>query len=385
MINLEVNKNRVLQDLQNNLGLPNTKEGSYLRTVFDGLYRAAEDVIKSIDTNYNNVNINTADEESLELYGELKGFPRLKSSTITVTENSKDLILELDLYKPNKDLLLDVFKKGETVYTETYDITFLKDISFNTSLKGNPVSCIITTRKGFNLSNINLEENEVLDVEVPAHLKDTVKSVKLRVQNERVFTRDLESISSYRKRLLHLGLMANTSSEDSVNRVISLAPGLRSYYIDKSSLPHTVFCITDGMYSNRLDTVFGKYTYPYLVNSLHHSRAYGQSYNISPASPIPFHINIITSKDELFNEDILIGIANSIANNHYLGSDLRLSATELELHIKKYIDEDFNFSVVFYYDYSSITVKTENPNEIVLKANEYPFILSCRVNSTFKE
>ena len=133
MINLTDNRKEIENQLTYNLGIDALKTGGYLSTTLDGFYKATDSVIKSVETEIDDLFVDTANINKLEIYGANQGMPRIKSKDINFYSSHKDLKLIVELYKPTKDLQLQLFKKGDITVSDIYELTFYTNVNYNSN------------------------------------------------------------------------------------------------------------------------------------------------------------------------------------------------------------------------------------------------------------
>ena len=89
----------VLKEIAGNINVDDIKQGSYLNTLVRGLSKLNDKTLESIKIKLENIDIDTADEITLENFGAKKSIPRLKNQDVSLLAKNKGLSLSIEMFK----------------------------------------------------------------------------------------------------------------------------------------------------------------------------------------------------------------------------------------------------------------------------------------------
>ena len=378
MINLTDNRKEIENQLTYNLGIDALKTGGYLSTTLDGFYKATDSVIKSIETEIDDLFVDTANINKLEIYGVNQGMPRIKSKDINFYSSHKDLKLIVELYKPTKDLQLQLFKKGDITVSDIYELTFYTNVNYNSNIADTYITCNLKVMEGYSYNTVFLYTGTFIYVPVPNNLKNTIKSLKFEVLEDKLFSKEVESENSYRMRLSAALKAKNLSNETYIDAALKSIPKLYRYYIDKNSYPTKVYLLTLDMYNNDYIS-YNNHVYPHARYKLAASKGYNDNFELLAAVPVDFSLNIDTENGEYFSDNIIDDLISYLLDNHKLGQGYIISKETLQTFLDlKNINTNINIQISLHFNGVKILNKT--PDYLVLKSEQFPRLVSISIN-----
>lgn len=378
LLNLEESKAEILSKIQQNLNLTDIKDGSYIKTLADGLYNFNEIIREEVNNDINELYLETADIDKVERFGISKGIPRIKNNGNSFNHKSQKVFLLVDLYRENKDLELLLFSKGDEIYFDIFILTLYEDVVYTSLLDKLFITGNIRLNDSFNLSFNTLVKDKEFQLQIKESQKNLIKHLTLVINDTISFTSVQEDETSYRTRLKTALLTENISEETYIKSVLTSVPYVYNYYINKDVYPHEINLVSEFMYNTEsYDSVMESFAIFISENMLKNIKSFSSNFEIKKAERVKFFINIKTTNEfTIYLDDI----RSFIKSFHYLGSKMFIDKTFIEgfLQSKGY---DINFEVEFYLEYKGIRVLNNTPDILVIHENQFPHLTSVEVNS----
>lgn len=375
MSTLEKKKLDTIHRVANNLHIDPIRPGSYLYTLVDGLYTVGQEVHNEVYADILNTKIDTADLYSLERFGALLGVPRLTNKYIIFDKYKEDLQLSVEYFGESTGLPITLYKKGETIHLENRELFLVEDLVYNPSYPYNYISGFVKPSNSI-LHNGSLLEDTILELPIPSHLANEVKSIYITVKHSKFFNKEEEDISDYRKRLLSILSNRNISGSSVIDKVIKNTPSVYSYYIDKDVTPQKIYAMSYNMYldiEERED--FEDNVVPNILASIQDVKPYNSVFQVKAAKPLQLEINIETNSDKV-TENIISQFIDLCVYSHKLGEPFRLDKRYLEsvLLMNGIQDLEYNFKVMI--NYLGYVQLSPDVDSVLLDRHEYPRILA---------
>lgn len=384
-IEIKVDKKKLLDKVTSNLNLSDISVGSYLHTLVDGLSDVNDKVVEDINKTVDNLYIETANEETLESYGLLKGLPRLKSKIAFSRSTGAQISLQPEFFVYTKDLVIKLFSKGEKLEIDIMRITFLEDVYYNSNLSKVYISCEISIGSNRALSTSFLKEGQKFVIPVPTNHKTLLSSLVLNVETPMGFTDYEEDLETYRSKLKALASSENISSSDVIEKIISSSRNVYKYFIDKSTYPITVYYMSPLLYySDDLDALISNAEH-YLKVHTDAVRGYTTNFEFKLPEKVEFKMNIITADHEKLRA-VLADFMPSFVTYHSIGYDFVIDKEYVKSFLNRvYPEFDQQFEVEFYYTNGIVNVLTETRNSLTIKPNAYPKLHSITINGDYND
>lgn len=378
MIDLKESREAVESKIIYNLGIDSIKPGGYLNTVLDGLYTATEATYENIKEISDNLFLDSADIRALEKYGSNQGMARINSQDTNFYASNKDLKLNVELYKSTADLELTLFKVGDVLVTDIYEISFYNNIVYRSNLNEIFITAKIAILKDYSFDNLFLNKDEKIYLKIPKQYKDIIRTINLEVMEDRLYSKDVESEVDYRSRLRASINSKNLSNERYVESCIRNTPDVYQFYIDRNQVPFKIYITSSDMYVKDNTKVQSKIL-PQIKHKLTYTKSYGESYEVLPAIPVEFSLDFTVGNREDLTETMVDNIISNIVDNHRLGNIYGISQDSLEsfFYNKRY---NINFELQVYIYYNEYQVLNKIPNKLILKENEFPVLKAITIN-----
>lgn len=377
MINLDKNKTNAIKRIADNLNISPSKTGSYLNTLVDGLYRVGEEVTNEVYNDILNTRIDTADENTLDIFGNFLGMPRVRNKNVSFSKYREDLRIELGYHRESNGLTTLLYPKGEVIKLESYELILTEDLSYNPLSLSNFASCFVKPLYSYE-NNASLAEGYRLDIEVPKHLREDIKFISLIVTQPKYFNREEESVLNYRKRLLGALEGRNISGSTSIDKALKSVPGVYSYHIDRHSTPQRISVLNYKMYTDGSEDIrMESNVIPYIHRILDDVKPYNTNFEIEVAKGINIHY-VIETNDSRITYEMVNEAINLLILDHKLGQQYYISKRHLEAVLSIYnIQAEFNLKI--YYDFRGYRELAPIPNIASVGENEFPRILSLDI------
>lgn len=375
--NFTSNDINLLKQIAANLGVDDIKQGSYLNTLVRGLLNINEKTLTDVNTKINNINIDTADEDSLESFGSKRNLPRFKNNEVSILARERFLTLKADFYEYEADKNIKLFETGDIVFSDIFIITFIEDVWFNTNLKEVYVSCNISVLDEVSIMKY-LTSGTNLDVTVPIGYKNKIRSLSIDTHRDLYFSNFKESLEVYRARLKHSLYSSNISNSNSIEVLLNRIPYVSQYYIDESTSPFKIYILNDEMYFNKdVEEALESQSMPYAEGILDSYRGYSSSFEFKLAERISYGINIeiVGSLDTT----LLEGFRNYLVNDHRLGDYYSLGRSQIEDAMNK-LGITNTFTYKFYYSYNGVQFEVPNSTLLEFEPKEFPYLESLTIN-----
>lgn len=341
----------VLKEIAANINVDDIKQGSYLNTLVRGLSNLNNKTLDSIKIKLENINIDTADEDTLEAYGAKKSVPRLKNQDVSLLAESKALSLSINMYKFIPDEEYKLFNKGDIVFSDVFKITFLESVKFNSNLNSTYVSCNISLDASYSLNLKTLDNGTKIRLSPPKTLSNYIKDIVLSIESNLTFSNFDEDIEVYRSRLKHYMYTENVANKNSIQMLMNRVPYVSQYYINESVTPHQVYILNQDMYKDPLvDEYLIQHSIPYAEGSVDRYRGYTASFEFQLAKRISYTIDIQT-RGSMYDSEVLSGLSEELHKNHLLGLDFTINKQDIEKVIEnRGINVEIEYQIYFYFN-----------------------------------
>ena len=370
----------IIKNIANNLNIDDVKQGSYLNTLVRGLTDINEKTLEEITYSFNNINIDTADIETLEEYGNKKSIPRIKNQDVSLTSNTKSLSISLEMFSYVQDEIYNLFDKGDTITTDVYQITFLENVLFNTNFEKIYVSCNISLSDESTLNLKTLDAGTILKLPVPFSVKNYIRSIKLNIETNLSFSNFNENEEIYRSRLKHHMLSENVANKSSIEMLLNRIPYVSQYYVDEEIIPHKVYLFNNDMYT---DLSVGEYleqhSIPYATGSLDRYRGYTSSFEFEIAKKISYSISINYLGDD-YNSSLFVNLKEFLHENHLLGKNYQISKEDINIYLRLIGVENLTYDFNIYFYFEGVQFPVPDNNVLPIARDEYPYLEELQVN-----
>lgn len=369
----------VVKEIASNLNIDDVKQGSYLNTLVRGLSALNFKTLSEIQYDIDNINVDTADETTLEDYGNKKSIPRLKNQDVSLTAAARSVSLSIDMFKYVQDETYNLFERGDVIYSDVYKITFLEKVIVNTNLKKTYVSCNITLDEEFTLNLKTLDAGTTLELPIPTATINYIKNIKLNIETNLSFSNFNENLEVYRARLKHYMLSENVANKNSIEMLLNNVPYVSQYTIDSSVVPNKIYIMNNDMYEDHsIADYLEQHSIPYAEGSLDKFRGYSSAFEFDIAKKISYAIDIKYTDD--YGEDLFKLLNTYLHRAHVLGNYYIISKEEVNAYLRlgNIENMDFEFKIYFYFNGVQFPVPDEDFLEI--HPNEYPFLEELTVN-----
>ena len=384
-VELKVDKEKLREKVAKNLGMNSADMGSYIHTLVDGIADVNDKVIEEVNKAIANMYLDTADEDTLESYGLIKGVPRLKGRLAFSRSQGANVSLQPHFFIYTKDLDLKLFNKGDTVDVDIMRITFLEDVHYNSNLQKVYISCEISVGNTKAISTSFLKEGQSFSVPIPTNFKSLFSELTLNVETPMGFTDYEEDLDSYRTKLKALAASENISSYSTLDKIISSSKSVYKYFVDKSKYPVTIYYMSPLLYYNENTEPLVQQVEHYLRTHTDIIRSYTSNFEFSLPEKVEFKMNIITSEDSKLRE-VLQSFMATFVTKHTIGYDFVLDKEYLIEFFKVHYPEFKQFfEVEFYYTNGIDVVETEDKYRLVIKSNAYPKLHSISINGDYSD
>ena len=199
-----------------------------------GLSKLNDKTLESIKIKLENIDIDTADEITLENFGAKKSIPRLKNQDVSLLAKNKGLSLSIEMFKFIPDENYKLFSKGDVVYSDVFKITFLENVNYNTNLNQIYISCNISLDSAYYLNLKTLDTGTKIKLSPPQTLSNYIKNIVLTIETNLTFSNFDEDIEVA---ILEMGFMSNPSDDTNMNNdqcqskmVNGIANGIDAYF-----------------------------------------------------------------------------------------------------------------------------------------------------------
>ena len=369
----------VLKEIAGNINVDDIKQGSYLNTLVRGLSKLNDKTLESIKIKLENIDIDTADEITLENFGAKKSIPRLKNQDVSLLAKNKGLSLSIEMFKFIPDENYKLFSKGDVVYSDVFKITFLENVNYNTNLNQVYISCNISLDSAYYLNLKTLDTGTKIKITPPQTLSNYIKNIVLTIETNLTFSNFDEDIEVYRSRLKHYMYSENVANKNSIQMLMNRVPYVSQYYIDEKETPHQIYILNQDMYTDPLvDEYLVQHSIPYAEGSIDRYRGYTSSFEFNLAKRISYTLEIET-KGSNYSPEVFSGLGRELHKNHLLGLDFEINKLDIERVLESFgINVDFNFQIYYYFN----GVKFPAPNTQVLEILpwEYPSLQELMVD-----
>ena len=384
-VELKLDKEQVLDSVAKNLNMSVKDMGSYLHTLVDGLADVNEQVFKEVNKSISNMYLDTADNDTLEAYGLIKGVPRLKGRLAFSRSTNTEVSLQPHFFVYTRGLDVKLFSKGDYVDVDIMRVTFLDDVHYNSNLQKVYISCEISIGNTKAISTSFLKEGQSFSVPVPTNLKTLFSELTLNIETPMGFTDYEEDIESYRTKLKALASAENISSQYVLDKIITSSKHIYKYFIDKSRYPVTIYYMSPIMYYQGDFEVIVQQTEHYLKTHTDLVRGYTSNFEFSLPEKVEFMMNIVTSEDEKLRQ-VLENFLATFVTKHTIGYDFILDKEYLTEFFRVHYPEFSQFfEVEFYYTDGINVTETEDKHRLVIKHNAYPKLYSITINGDYSD
>lgn len=378
MSTFEQNKLSAIKEVATNLNVAPIREGSYLYTLIDGLYRVGEDVSKEVIDYLLDAKIDTASETEVDRFGAYLGVPRITQQYATFNSYRQDMKVVVEYYGGSPGTNVTLYEKDSDVTVDGLRVLFTEPLVHNSLYPNNYASCYVTVTDNTLPYNGSLTQDFAIDLPVPGYLSNDIKSINLVVLEPKYFNRPVEDISTYRKRLKAFLTYRNISGTSAISKVIRNTPGLYSFYVDTNTLPQTVYCMNYGMYvdSSYTSDLEGT-TIPLIQLSLDDVRPYNTNFKVVPAKAVELVVNIETNSEQL-TEDVVSESVGLFYQRHSLGEQSLFDNRTLEEVLNQYsINADYNFKLL--YHYKGYTEQVPLTKEVLIDKGHFPRVVRINI------
>lgn len=384
-VEYKVNKEELRDKVAKNLGMNSADMGSYIHTLVDGLSDVTDKVTEEVNKHIANMYLDTADEDTLETYGLIKGVPRLKSRLAFSRSQGAEISIQPHFFIYTKNLNLKLFNKGDTVDVDIMRITFLEDVHYNSNLQKVFVSCEISIGNTRAISTSFLKEGQTFSLPVPTNFKSLFSELTLNIETPMGFTDHEEDLESYRTKLKALASSENLASYNTLDKIISSSKSIYKYFIDKSTYPVTIYYMSPVMYYNENVEPIVQQVEHYLRLHTDVVRGYTSNFEFSLPEKVEFRMNIVTTEDSKLRE-VLEDFLATFVTKHTIGYDFVLDKEYLNEFFRVHYPE-FNqfFEVEFYYTDGLSVTETEDKHRLVIKSNAYPKLHAITINGDYSD
>lgn len=370
----------VIKEIANNLNIDDVKQGSYLNTLVRGLSELNNKTLKDIEYSFNNINVDTADIEVLEEYGNKKSMPRIKNQDVSLTSNTKSLSLSIEMYTYMQDEVYKLFDKGDTINEDVYQITFLEDVVFNTNFQKTYVSCNLSLTDDYTLNLKTLDAGTVLKLSVPFTVKNYIRSVSLNIETNLSFSNFNEDEEVYRSRLKHHMASENVSNKSSIEMLLNKVPYVSQYYIDKTEIPYKVYFLNNDMYTDKsIGSYLEQHSIPYATGSLDRYRGYTSSFEFEVAKKISYSIDI-NFIDTNYSVSIFDNLNDFLHENHLLGKEYQINKEDVDVYLNRLGIDKFIYDFKIYFYFEGVQFPIPSGNTLYILRHEYPYLEDLTVN-----
>lgn len=368
----------VLKEVAGNINVDDIKQGSYLNTLVRGLSKLNDKTLESIKVKLENIDVDTADEITLENFGAKKSVPRLKNQDVSLLAKNKGISLSIDMFKFTADENYKLFSKGDVVYSDVFRITFLEDVTYNTNLSRIYISCNISLDSTFYLNLKTLDTGTKIKLNPPQNLSNYIKTLILTIETNLTFSNFDEDIEVYRSRLKHYMYSENVANKNSIQMLMNRVPYVSQYHIDEKETPHQIYIMNQDMYTDPLvDDYLVQHSIPYAEGSIDRYRGYTSSFEFNLAKRISYTLEIETEGN--YSPEVFSGLGRELHKNHLLGLNFKITKRDIESVLEDFgLILNFDFKIFYYFN----GVKFPAPDTQVLEILpwEYPTLQELMVD-----
>lgn len=364
----------VLKNTAKNLNIDDIKQGSYLNTLIRGLYQLNLDTEQKVNQRVNNINIDTADEDTLESFGAKKSLPRIKHKSVSIPKESRGVSLKIDTFRG--EIPIDIiFEKGESVFSDTLKVTFLEDIYASTD---SFISCDIINEDRGIINTRTLEIGDKIDLPVPSNLKDYVNSIQIEANSVITLSNFEEDLEVYRSRLRHFINSENISNKNSIELLLNRVPYVSQHYIDTSSNPYTIYLMNDEMYFDKnINDFIKSHSIPFARDALDKYRSYNTLFEFQVARRLSYTLDIKYSGEYTLQD--FEGLEFFINLEHRLDKDFLISRQTIERYLSEKNMEG-SLEVLFSFYFNGVKFSEGDGQEMFISKREYPFLEELSIN-----
>lgn len=368
----QIDKQQLLKNIANNLGITDISESSQLKVLLDGLHDTIETVLEDMSKTVANNYLETCDANSLQKYGLQNQLPRYLKSRLTINSGDQAIALVVQPNNVFKDGLLKLLSKDDVIELNSTAVLkinedVLVDLSKNSST---------TVFIGGVLSSYN----ELTPIDVPAGTEILVKArdtvSKYVKEFNIIFTSQIassfieENIEQYRSRLLRYLNIPKYSTREAIEALVSTYPYVDDYYIDNDTYPTNVYLFNNLMAESQLnDYLVDMYATAGLTQELNKVAAHGSYYKVSPAVRVDIKLLII-SEDTVVDKFTSNMFKRYLLETRSLGTELLFDKAYLDTYLERYYSTTPTYDFKLYYHFDGFLLE-EFSKEVLLKNNEF--------------
>ena len=350
-----VNRERILTRLAENLGIDFISDGSNLRKITDTYYQESIEFSNLIDNAISSGFITTMSNDFLDLFGRQYNIQRKRYNNISVYSGqelvrvliNKDEALITSFNSPtlliNKGMII---YSDENINIESLENVYLSDINEEKYIS-------LRINMGIDINSYTIQEGtsfkilttnqEVLSI-LPSLTLTFDKPIGLSVIEE--------TIEDYKLRLIEATYIANNGANSLISSLTKEVP-LISYietenYVDGKGIKN-LYVYTQNLIKNSTDSVINFYLIPMLESNLRNKIMYAQLINIK--NPEPLLVNLEVKIDKKYLKPTLSLLNNiTLLANQYFYKEKKVSKDMLYTFINTYLseynikEEDYKFT-----------------------------------------
>ena len=318
-----VNRERILTRLAENLGIDFISDGSNLRKITDTYYQESIEFSNLIDNAISSGFITTMSNDFLDLFGRQYNIQRKRYNNISVYSGqelvrvliNKDEALITSFNSPtlliNKGMII---YSDENINIESLENVYLSDINEEKYIS-------LRINMGIDINSYTIQEGtsfkilttnqEVLSI-LPSLTLTFDKPIGLSVIEE--------TIEDYKLRLIEATYIANNGANSLISSLTKEVP-LISYietenYVDGKGIKN-LYVYTQNLIKNSTDSVINFYLIPMLESNLRNKIMYAQLINIKNPEPLLVNLEVKIDKKYLKPTLSLLNNITLLANQYF--------------------------------------------------------------------
>lgn len=379
---LPQNKNEVLRQTTQNLGIYQNAPGSYLSTVVEGLYDLNSKVTDEMNEAISDLYIETASISTLENYGAKKNIPRLKNKNVAVNSGDMSIYLKPVFYRKNSDLIISLFSKNQVVKADIFVITFLEDVIYNSNLDRVYISCSVALNPIYELPYDYIDINTVFKLSIPKQHSTLIEQITFEVEKDIYFSSYNETEIAYRDRLIKALRATNLSGESYIKSTLDSMPYIDQYYEEENSYPTNLYLLNNLMYKDEdYDGLIDEGTLALGTSLIDQVKSYGANFELHPAERTTLIIDIkMDVVSNFMAYSYLDRLPNYIYNTHVLGKELTIDKNMIESFLRENSITDAQFKLKISLYFNGISIPNEQEDSLIIRKHQYPTVLKILYN-----
>lgn len=384
-----INNERILDKLAENLGLDFITDGSNIKKIADTYTNEHVQFANAVDQTISSGFINSMPTEYLDLFGRQYNLQRKRYNnlvlpsyleTVSVKINKEQALVTslsvgLLILKANTIIYSDdsiTIESLENVYIS--DINEVVDISVKISLNLGLDSFVIKEGSSYSIPSNNSEIQSILP-----HLELSFnRSVGLAILEE------LES--DYKARIFEATYIANNGANSLIASIAKEVPLVTTLEVDdyvKGKAMTYIYPYTDTLIVAGVDNVLETFVIPMIESSLNNKVMYGQIIKVLAPSPIINNVYIkytgTVKPSESFLDNICLSVNNYFYTTKTIDKVTLFNYINSNLTTYGFKFEDFRFEFISPYVSEEVFNLSSLVNEITIPKGRFFYLNSITI------